>query len=90
MHRKKILVTFLFLIISSFITSCAQSQSKFGIVFSTDLDGNQDLYRMVGPNFQSIERLTFTPNDPKQDILVAKSGDQILSCAVSRSRAHSF
>jgi Tol biopolymer transport system component len=71
--------SFILLILSAVLsTSCIRAKSEFGIVFSANLGGNQDIYQAIGPNFQPVERLTFTPNDPEQDILITKSGGWIL------------
>jgi Tol biopolymer transport system component len=59
-------------------THCAPLGQQFGIIFSANPDGNQDLYRIESQNFQSIERLTFTPVDFEQDLKITKHGEQIL------------
>lgn len=60
------------------VTACSPNEPNFGILFSANLNGNQDIYRTSSQNFQSIERLTFTPRDPERYIKVTKDGSRIL------------
>ncbi|MDX9866148.1 MAG: hypothetical protein RBT34_15200, partial [Anaerolineaceae bacterium] len=79
--KQKILIRNAFVsltILILFITSCVSSGNHFGIIFSANLDGNQDLYRVGSQNFQLLERLTFTPLDSEQDLKITKHGEQIL------------
>jgi Tol biopolymer transport system component len=59
-------------------THCAPAGKQFGIIFSANLGGNQDLYRAYSPDFQSVERLTLTPVDSEQDLKITKHGERIL------------
>lgn len=59
--------------------SCAPApKSDFGIVFSATLDGNQDLFYVSSANPESVERLTFTPNEPEKAVKISKDGSRIL------------
>lgn len=59
--------------------SCAPApKSDFGIVFSATLDGNQDVFYVSSANPESVERLTFTPNEPEKAVKISKDGSRIL------------
>lgn len=60
------------------MTSCSSVEQKFGIIFTANLDGNQDIYRAQSSDFQSIEQLTFTPTDPETNLYITKYGTRIL------------
>jgi Tol biopolymer transport system component len=63
-------------------SSCAPVEQPFGIIFSANLDGNQDLYRSNSQDFQSAERLTFTPDDREEYLRITKNGGKILYSAL--------
>lgn len=75
-------------------TGCSSATPKFGIVFSAELDGNQDIYRMYGLDIETLERLTFTPIDPEGSLTPTKDGNQILfavpSPGIERIQAESL
>jgi len=59
--------------------SCAPApKSDFGIVFSANLDGNQDVFYMSSANPETMERLTYTPNESEKAIKVTRDGSRIL------------
>ncbi len=66
-------------------THCAPTGKQFGIIFNANLDGNQDLYRTSNQNFQSIERLTFTPVDSEQDLKITKHGERVLFSVLGKN-----
>ena len=53
-------------------------KSDFGIVFSATLDGNQDVFYMSSANPETMERLTYTPNESEKAIKVTRDGSRIL------------
>lgn len=78
-HKKSTANVFVLLsILVLFITNCSPSYQQFGIIFSANLDGNQDVYNASSQNFQSLERLTHTSTDFEQNLKVAKNGTRIL------------
>jgi Tol biopolymer transport system component len=58
--------------------SCSPSYRPFGLVFSANLDGNQDLYRVYSHDFQSLERLTHTSSDREQKLRLSRDDTKIL------------
>ncbi len=60
------------------MTGCASAEQKFGIIFTANLDGNQDIYRAQSSDFQSVEQLTFTPIDPETNLYITKNGSRVL------------
>jgi Tol biopolymer transport system component len=89
-YSKQILVVknrllLLVAIFSSLLMSCSSSSSKFNIIFSAKLDGNQDLYQAIGPDFQSVERLTFTPEDRESSLFLSKDGKKLIYSSTAKS-----
>lgn len=89
-YSKQILVVknrllLLVAIFSSLLVSCSSSSSKFNIIFSAKLDGNQDLYQAIGPDFQSVERLTFTPEDRESGLFLSKDGKKLIYSSTAKS-----
>jgi len=64
-----------------FTNGCYSVEPTFGIIFSANLDNNLDIYRMYGQNFGTVERLTFTPDDPERNLRPTKDGRFILFSA---------
>lgn len=71
-HGKNIPI--FFLIITLFITSCSPSHEKIGVVFSSNINGAQDIYRIANLKSPVVERLTFTPDDFESFLLVSDDG----------------
>jgi Tol biopolymer transport system component len=78
LKAKMFLVSLLILIFALLNTSCIHQRTNFGIVFSANLGGNQDVYSISSVDTESIERLTFTPLDREKAIKVTRDGSQIL------------
>lgn len=66
-------------------TQCVRSGQQFGIIFSANLDGNQDLYRAYNADFQTLERITHTPFEYEQDIKTTKYGERILFSVLGKN-----
>lgn len=80
MYKKMRKITwFICLLVFSLLsTSCTYTKSKLGIIFSANIDGNQEIYYVADLDFKSIRRLTLTPNDSEKAIKVTKDGRRIL------------
>lgn len=66
------------IILTALSAGCASSKSRFGIIFSASLEGNQDIYRVDSSDFQLVERLTFTPDNYEQSLIATKNGEWIV------------
>lgn len=90
-RQRFLLLVIIFLL---FAGGYSPAEPGFGIIFSAELDGNQDIYRIYGQNFETIERLTFTPIDPEGAITPTKKGQLILfmvpSPGIKRIQAESL
>ena len=76
-QRKALIFSFVLLIIVS--VGCTKQVSEdYYIVFSSNLDGKQDIYRLYANNFQSLEQMTFTPEETEMFLVASDQGDQIL------------
>ncbi len=75
---KRALLALLYM--SSFlaITGCLYKSSRFGIVFTSGLNGLLDIYRIPDNTQSKVERLTFAPTMGAYGVLVSKNGDQII------------
>lgn len=75
----------LFAIFFSLLASCSSNGPKFNIIFSANLDGNQDLYQAIGPDFSSIGRLTFTPHDRESSLYLSRDSKKLVFVSNSKS-----
>jgi Tol biopolymer transport system component len=76
---KEFLVVFLFfLFFGIVVVGCSIPQQTFSIIFSANLGGNQDLYRISSSNFQILERITHTPNVPEKNLKLSKDGKRFI------------
>ncbi len=73
----RIMAAFL-MFLFTLLTSCTPSALQYSVVFSAKLDGNQDLYRIQSTDFETIERLTFTPDEAEHDLKITKDGKRLL------------
>jgi Tol biopolymer transport system component len=71
-HRRNI--STILLIVTLFITSCSPSREKIEIIFEANINGAQDIYRISNLKSQAVERLTFTPDDSENFLLVSDDG----------------
>jgi hypothetical protein len=79
----KLLSTFCCL--SLLLTGCAQTGQRFGVVFTANLNGAQDIYSAQSPDFKNIERLTFTPVDEESLLKMDAKGNRLLFYAPAPS-----
>ncbi len=78
-HPRRLFILTLIFVLSS--VNCAAETSKYGIIFTANLDGYQNIYRASGPNFNSLEQLTFAREAARhgaRSLRVTRNGDQIL------------
>lgn len=64
--------------LSLLLVGCTRTEQRFGIVFTANLNGNQDIYRTQSTDFQKIEQLTFTPLDEEKLLKISSEGDRLL------------
>jgi len=67
----------LLFVLAFLVTGCQSVEPSFNIVFTADLNGNQDIYRM-NLSSKNAERLTYTPNVTEQLLHVSRNGKEIL------------
>jgi Tol biopolymer transport system component len=76
-HKNQYRSVFLLSIIIAFFTGCSR-KSTTGIVFSADLDGNQDIYLVQNIEQYSPEKLTNTPFIYEENLSIKSDGSTIL------------
>lgn len=76
LSKNKLILFFIFF--SFWLTSCSSNKPTFNIIFSANIDGNQDLYQVLGPDFQTIERLTFTPDVRESNLFLSGDSKRLL------------
>ncbi len=78
-RKSKILnILMAFVLFVSFLIVCSAPSQPYSIIFSAALKGNQDLYRISGLDFQTLERITFTPNEPETNLKLSKNGKRFI------------
>jgi Tol biopolymer transport system component len=76
-NRFKLKLRFLSFVLTFLIASCQPALPSLSVVFTADLDGNQDIYR-INISDERVERLTFTPNIKEQLLHVSTDRKKIL------------
>lgn len=75
--RKTLLLPYL--LISLVLIGCAPKSNRFGIVFTSNLEGSFDLYRIPDTTQSKVvEQLTFTPTIGEYQLFVSKDGNKIV------------
>ncbi len=75
---KKMLLSIMCLFVIT-LSSCEFVSHRFGVIFITnEADGPTDIYRISDNTQNKIEQLTFTPTVGEYNLLVSKSGDEIV------------
>ena len=72
--RFTVCITILLLICAN----CSPSVQQFSIIFSADLDGNQDLYQISSQDFHQLKKITNTPFETEGGIKISADGKKIL------------
>jgi Tol biopolymer transport system component len=84
---RKILLSLLFLLGITALTSCASTSNQFGIVFTNSFSGQIDIYRIPNNTQHKIEQLTFTPTIGEYVLSVSNNGEMIVFSTEFYSRS---
>jgi Tol biopolymer transport system component len=70
----------IFLLIIGFVLACISCSpiKKYGLVFSAKIDNNQDIYSIPIDNPEDLTRLTYSPEESEENLLISNDGKKIL------------